>query len=316
MSTSRPRRSVLVDCDTGLDDALAILLLANDPACEIVGVGTVDGNVGPELGAANSLRVLEVAGLGAVPVAVGAAAPLLQVSNHAEFFHGKDGLGDANLAAPTGHWSAESAVEQMLRVARSRPGQISLLAIGPLTNVALALGVEPRLPSLISDLVVMGGAVGSPGNESPWAEFNVAHDPEAAEIVLRAPWRELVLVGLNATSQAMLAPRDVSRLAGSGSAAANFATRILERQMAAYGRFELCDPLAAGLLLDPSLATYQSLPVHVDLDGASTRGATLADRRSSVVELPPEPRPEVLVADKVDHARFLARFLDLLEGAG
>ena len=316
MNMARLGHSVLVDCDTGIDDALAILHLASDPSCEIVGVGTVDGNVDPELGAANSLRVLEVAGLGAVPVAVGAQAPLLQVSSHAEFFHGKDGLGDTNLANPMGHFSQESAVEQILRLARSRPGEITLLAIGPLTNIALALGVEPRLPSLIAKIVVMGGSVGAPGNESPWAEFNIAHDPEAAEMVLRAPWQKLLLVGLNATSQAILEPQHVSRLAAMGSPAANFASRILERQMAAYGRFELCDPLAAGLLLDPSLATYKSLPVHVDLDGASTRGATLADRRISLVELPPEPRPEVEVADEIDHARFLARFLELLEAAG
>ena len=309
-----PRRLLLIDCDTGVDDALAILYLAADQAVEILAVGTVDGNVAPELGAENSLRALEAAGRPSVPVAIGAGAPLLQESRHAEHFHGEDGLGDAHLAPAKSRPTQEGAVEQMVRLARAHPGEISLLAIGPLTNVALALMVEPRLPRLLAEVVIMGGAVACPGNQSPWAEFNIAHDPEAAEIVLRASWRRCTLVGLDVTGQAILEPADHQRLGG--SAPAEFASRILQQQMGANRRFELCDPLAAAILLDPSLATYQELPVSVDLDGLHTRGATIADRRITLAPTAPETRPKVAIAMSVDAARFLFEFANRLGSSG
>jgi purine nucleosidase len=307
-------RAVLIDCDTGVDDALAILYLAADPQVEILAVGTVDGNVAAELGAENSLRALEVAGLLGVPVAVGARAPLLQESRHAEHFHGQDGLGDSHLPPPRSHPTEEGAVEQMVRLARSRPGEVSLLAIGPLTNLALALGVEPRLPELLREVVIMGGAVACPGNQSPWAEFNIAHDPEAAEIALRARWRRLVLVGLDATGQAILDQSQYERLGGSASA--DFASRILAQQMRANHRFELCDPLAAALLVDPTLASYQSLPVSVDLEGRHTRGATIADRRVTLAPTQPETRPVVEIAMSVAADRFLGEFCRRLGSIG
>ena len=302
-----PTRLVVVDCDTGVDDALAIMYLARDPACRILAVGTVDGNVAPELGAENSLRALEAAGRRSVPVAIGARTPLLQPSSHAEHFHGQDGLGDSGLPPPQGQPTSEGAVEQLVRLARERPGEISLLAIGPLTNVALALGVEPALPELLAEVVVMGGAVACPGNESPSAEFNIAHDPEAAEIALRARWRRLVLVGLDATGQAILDQEGYDRLVESPSA--EFATRILAQQMSANRHFELCDPLAAAIMLDPSLATYRTLPVSVELEGRHTRGATIADRRITLGAGFPETRPAVEIAMAVDANRFLAEFI-------
>lgn len=297
---------VLVDCDTGVDDALAILYLAADPQVEILAVGTVDGNVAAELGAENSLRALEVAGRPTVPVAIGARAPLLQESRHAEHFHGQDGLGDSHLPPPGGRPTDEGAVEQMLRLARSQPGEVSLLALGPLTNVALALGVEPRLPELLREVVIMGGAVACPGNQSPWAEFNIAHDPEAAEMVLRARWRRCTLVGLDVTGEAILEPAGHQRLGG--SVAAEFASRILAQQMRTNHRFELCDPLAAAILVDRSLATFQRLPVSVDLDGRHTRGATVADRRTTLAPTEEEARPAVEIAMAVAAGRFLAEF--------
>ena len=315
MSGPGAPRAIVVDCDPGIDDALALLYLAADPGAELVAIGTVDGNVSPELGAANTLRVLDVAGLEGVPVAIGSTRPLLQAQRHAEHFHGRDGLGDSALPPSSRSVSSESAVEQLLRLARHRPGELTLLAIGPLTNLALALMVEPALTSLIPEVVVMGGAVACPGNESPWAEFNIAHDPEAAEMVLRAPWAHLRLVGLDATSQAILGKPEVARLAASSHPAAIFATRILAQQMGMNGQFELCDPLAAGLAMDESLAVFRELLVRVELQGQHTRGSTVADRR--VDNRPPgdEGRPRVAVAFEVDSERFLSRFMARLLGA-
>ncbi len=307
MTGQAERRLVVIDCDPGIDDALAILYLAADPGVELVAIGTVDGNVEPELGAENALRALEMADLRSVPVAVGARSPLLQPSRHAEYFHGQDGLGDSALPPPGRSPSTESAVEQLVRLARLHPGALSLLAIGPLTNVALALSLEPDLPELLREVVIMGGAVFGPGNESPWAEFNIAHDPEAAEIVLRARWRHSVLVGLDATRQAILDLEGESKLAEAGSAQARFALAMLNQQMRANSQFELCDPLAAGILADPSLATYRPMPVSVELEGRHTRGATIADRRVTLAEVV-ETRPQVQVAMQVDSRRFLGTF--------
>ncbi len=311
MTNPNSRRPVVVDCDTGIDDALALLYLASDPAVELVAVGTVDGNVGSELGAANSLRVLDVAALEDVPVAIGARQPLLQEPRHAEYFHGRDGLGDSNLPPSPRSPSSEGAVDQLIRLARSRPGEISLLAIGPLTNLALALSIEPRLPKLLAEVIVMGGAVTCPGNESAWAEFNIAHDPEAAEIVLRGQWARLVLVGLEATGQVVLGEKEFGRLAGSRAAKAMFATRILQQQMTDYARFELCDPLAAALLVDGSLGRYAELPVRVELEGRRTRGATVADRRITIGGSP-ETRPLIQVAIEIDADRFMEGVLSRL----
>ncbi|HUY55468.1 MAG TPA: nucleoside hydrolase [Candidatus Nanopelagicaceae bacterium] len=301
---------MVVDCDAGVDDALALLYLAGDPTVELVAVGTVDGNVPVGVGAQNCLRALDAAGCDAVPVAVGCDRPLLEPSHYADF-HGRDGLGESDLPPSTRPLSPESAVDQLIRLARSRPGELTLLAIGPLTNLAVALMLEPELPVLLREIVVMGGAVACPGNHSPWAEFNVAHDPEAAEMVLRAAWNELTLVGLDATSQAILRPPAVERIAACRSGPARFAIRVLRQQMERRGEFELCDPLAAAICADRSLATRLSTPVQVELRGEHTRAATITDLRSYKTG-PASPRPAVSVAMRIDFDRFLANFLTRL----
>jgi len=308
MSPSQAPIPVVVDCDTGVDDALALLYLAADPGVELVAIGTVDGNVPALLGAQNCLRVLDAAGCGPVPVALGCDRPLLEPPQYAEHFHGRDGLGDSFLPPSTRALSSEPAVEQLTRLARSRPGELTLLAIGPLSNIAVALMLEPELPALLREIVVMGGAVACPGNQSPWAEFNIAHDPEAAEMVLRAGWNQLTLVGLDATGQAILRPPAFARIATCDSGPARFASRILRQQMERNGEFELCDPLAAAICADRSLTSLLSTPVRVELRGEHTRAATIADLRSDKVG-PSSPRAAVSVAMEVDFERFLANFL-------
>lgn len=311
---------ILLDCDTGIDDALAILYLAAQPDAEIVAAGTVHGNVPPELGADNTMRVFTLAGITA-PVAVGAGRPLAQPLHTSEYVHGGDGLGDAATDLPMPQYGPrpEPAAMQLVRLARAHPGELTLLAIGPLTNVALALLLEPALPRLLHRVVVMGGAVAHPGNITPYAEANIWHDPEAAELVLGAGFA-LTLVGLDVTMRALVDTDWLARLAASDSPGARFATRILGHYVDFYSTSlgtrtcSMHDPLAAAVALDPGLATRRETPVHVELRGAHSRGATLADLRPGDLSEQPsvDPRPPVHVLTDADIPAFTDRLLTAL----
>ena len=305
---------ILLDCDTGIDDALMLLYLAplvRSGEIDLVAVGTVHGNVAPEIGALNTLRVLERAGVHDVPVAVGAARPMAQEVDYAHEWHGTDGLGETGLPEPSGRPADVSAPEQIIRLARTHPGELSLLAVGPLTNLAIALLLEPGLPKLVREVIVMGGAFEYGGNMTSHAEANVWHDPEAAELVFAAGW-PLTLVPLDATHPTALDGEWLDRLAAGEGDIARFAARILDFYVTAYGRSlgvrgaVIHDALAAMLTVDPSLGEYAERPVRVELRGDRTRGATLWDRRRYADE---GDRPPVRVAVRTDVAAFQERLL-------
>jgi purine nucleosidase len=306
--------AILLDCDTGIDDALTLLYLAalaRAGDAELVAAGTVHGNVAPDVAAANTRHVLELAGLPRVPVAVGAVAPMAQPARYAHDFHGAHGLGDWGPAAPAGRLAGLSAPEQIIRLARSRPGELSLVAVGPLTNLGIALLLEPALPGLLREVVVMGGAFEHPGNVTSHAEANIWHDPEAAELVLGAPW-PVTLVPLDATHPTAVDGPWLDRLAAADSDIARFASRILEFYVTAYQPAlgvrgaVIHDALAAMLAVDPSLGEYARRPVRVELRGEHTRGATLWDRRATAAA---PGRPAVRVAVRADAAAFRERLL-------
>lgn len=311
----RPR--ILLDCDPGVDDALTLLYLAplvRSGEVDLVAVGTVHGNVAPDVGALNALRVLERAGVSGMPVAVGAARPMAQEVSYAHAWHGTDGLGETGLPAPAGRPSDTTAPEQIVRLARANPGELTLLAIGPLTNLAVALLLEPALPRLFRDVVIMGGAFAHQGNVTGHAEANIWHDPEAAELVLGAGW-PVTLVPLDVTHATALDGEWLDRLAAGEGEIARFATRILKFYADAYRRSlgtrgaVIHDALAAMLAVDPSLAEYAERPVRVELRGERTRGTTLWDRRLYADE---GDRPPVRVAVRVDTAVFRERLLACL----
>lgn len=282
---------ITLDCDTGIDDALAIAYLAAQPGTEIVAAGTVHGNVAPTAGACNTLRVFGIVGIDA-PVAVGAGRPLAQPPHLAANVHGDDGLGGcaADLPMP-GALAGEAAAVQLVRLAREHPGELTLLAIGPLTNVALALLLEPELPELLAGVVVMGGAVEAAGNITAHAEANVWHDPEAADLVLGAGFA-LTLVTLDVTMRALADRAWLDALPAATDPRAAFAARVL----APYADYYITtmgtdgcamhDPLAAAIAVDPSLAGTRAARVDVELRGARTRGATLADLRTGAQTWP------------------------------
>jgi purine nucleosidase len=265
--------------------------------------------------ARNTLRVLEIAGLPDVPVAVGAPRPMAQDLDTAEFVHGDDGLGNTAQPAPGATAAPGSAVEQLVGLARANPGELSLLAIGPMTNLGLALLVEPELPALLRQVVIMGGAFAVPGNVTPHAEANIGHDPEAAQLVMSAGW-PLRVVALDVTHATLLRSPELARLAAGESDVARFAWSILQFYLDVYERrvgeraCPVHDGLAATLLLEPELATWERHVVDVELGQGRTRGATLVDRRWG--EPPRTDRVPVDVAVAVDREEAIAGLLAAL----
>jgi inosine-uridine nucleoside N-ribohydrolase len=315
---------IILDTDPGVDDALAIMYLASQEDAEIVAVGSIHGNVSATLAARNALRVLELVGL-TVPVAVGAARPLAQPLQTAEFVHGEDGLGGHGGAEPLGSTVPESAAEQLVRLARANPGELTLLALGPLTNIALAVLLEPDLPRLLRSVVVMGGAVTVPGNITPYADANFFHDPEAADLVLGAGFPDLTLVSLDTTEQARAGSEWLTAVGTLTGPRAEFANRLLDHYAGFYSQMfgthtcTLHDPLAAALMLEPKLATYREMPLAVELNGTHTRGQVVSDQRliasdAYIATSAGEGRVPVKVAESVDVPRFLDQMYEALKG--
>lgn len=320
MTSSSPRISVLIDTDPGVDDAWAILFLAAQPDVEIVGLGTIHGNVPTATAAANALRILDVAGLSNVPVAVGAEKPLQQPLSTAEIVHGVDGLGGQAGPESSRRPSNESAAEQIVRLARERPGEITLLAMAPLTNLALALRLEPNLPSLLHKVVYMGGAIRVPGNLTAWADANSGHDPEAADEVFRAGL-PMTVVPMDVTELAWVDEKFLAEVAAADTPAAAFASRILETYVGIYSQLMgrtgclMHDPLAAAIMLDPGLAEYEERQVLVELAGHS-RGRTLIDDRGFPAEMSSitDGRPPVRIARTADAHTAMKRVRRALTG--
>ncbi|MBR8740542.1 nucleoside hydrolase [Nocardiopsis sp. MG754419] len=309
--SDRETTRVFVDCDPGIDDAVALAYLAARPEVEILGVGAVFGNNTVAVTAQNALRLLELYGRPEVPVAVGAERPLVQAPRLAEHVHGGNGLGDVELPDPKGEPVAESAAELLVRLARENPGELDVLAVGPLTNVALAIGLEPRLPQLVRRLVVMGGAVEVAGNVGSHAEANIVNDPEAAEAVFAAGF-DLDLVALDITMKTVATAEWLDRLKEVPGDRAERTSAFLDFYAEFYkGIFGLrqCamhDPLAAAVLADPHLVTEAfEAPVRVELTGTLTRGMTVADRR-------PRPRTDERRACRVVTSVSEDAFLDLM----
>lgn len=284
---------VFLDCDTGIDDALTIAYLLARPEVDLVGIGSVMGNVSAELGARNTLDLLSLAGRADVPVAVGAADPLRgRFRGGSPQVHGADGVGGAALPRAEQQPAGETAAAMLSRLARRHPG-LHVLAVGPLTNLALALQADPELPSLVHDVTVMGGAALVPGNLTPAAEANIGHDPEAAAAVFDAAWR-ITLVGLDVTMRCVFEERHRAALAGSAGAVPQALARMLTTYFAYYrpvfGRAScaLHDPLAAAIAIDAlDVASAPTVPITVDTTDGPNRGRTTADLRGRFAGYPP-----------------------------
>lgn len=299
---STERIPIILDVDTGIDDALALALAVTSNHTELVAVTTLAGNVGVDRTTANTLTVLDWLGATDVPVHYGASSPLVRDHVDAAFVHGTDGLGNADLPPSRRARGSDRGPATMIRLANQRPGELTLVCVGPLTNLAIALNVEPGLGERLRRVVIMGGAFNVPGNVTPHAEFNIFCDPEAAMMTFRAALPEVTVVGLDVTHQTAL-PRPAWEAAGGlSSTTAQLVFRICRRTFAERGMdgFFLHDPLALAVALDPTLVITESGWIDVELTG-DERGKTRLSSGGAVK-----------VAKEVDADRFLVRFADAL----
>jgi purine nucleosidase len=314
-------RRMILDVDTGIDDAMAILYALGRPRIRLEALTTTFGNTDVDTATANTLRILELAGRPDIPVARGAGRSLLHpFIKGAEHVHGRNGLGEVALPAPTAKPVAEHAADLIIRMARENPGELTLCAVAPLANVAIALAKAPDIAALLKEIVVMGSTLFHPGVHgivSPMADANFWNDPEAAAIVLRSG-AKITLVGMDVTMKAPLSAAMRREIAGSGGPVGATMMRIAEFYVASYAAMYpgidgcgLHDPLAVAIAEDRSLATTERMAVDVELAGALTRGQMVADRRRTAAE-----RANADVCLTADVERFSRRFVDALSGFG
>ena len=276
-----PKR-ILIDADPGIDDSCAILLALASPEISLEGISIVHGNCSLEQGTINGLSVLELGNARQIPLSKGCEIPLVQPSLLAPETHGNTGLGYAKLPGPQSKPIARHACDFLIERILASPGEITLVAIGPLTNIALAVRQEPRLVHSIRELIIMGGAMRHEGNTTALAEFNTYVDPHAAHIVYHSGM-PITLVPLDVTYQCILTIQDVERLQKIDSPISTFikdTTRFYMEYHDDYQGIEGCvinDPLALALTFAPELCDYQELPVDVDISGGVSMGKTFAD---------------------------------------
>jgi purine nucleosidase len=343
------RTPLILDVDTGIDDSLALLYVAASPDAELVAVTCVSGNIDGAQVAINTRAVLELAGRTDVEVALGREVPLFRQLETTPETHGPQGLGHAVLPPPSRPLSERHGVDVIVEEVRRRPGEIVLVTLGPLTNLALALEKEPDLPRLLKGYTLMGGAFGVSGNTTPTTEWNIHCDPDAAQIVFRA-WSDAmaadstiprpVALGLDVTERARVLPDDIVRLArragstpddsialsqgedpmlATRSVASNPIVRYVADALRFYMEFHahydgfygafIHDPLAAAAALDRSLIETEPLFIDVETKGELTAGMTVADRRGLTGKA-----PNLDVAVEADIPEFLDRLIERVGG--
>lgn len=287
---------LLVDVDTGVDDAIALAYLVAANA-DIRAVSTVAGNVPVDIATENTLRVLHFLGSPDVPVHRGASKPLVAPYRDATHVHGENGLGNAQLPRSPSTVQALAGPAAIIAAAIEHAGELDMLTLGPLTNLAIAINVRPEIVRMIRRVIVMGGAFFVPGNVTPHAEFNVFVDPDAARQVFAAGFDDLGIVGLDATHQTVLSRELWDGIPGNADGAAGLVRKVLQRTFLDRDKtgHYMHDPLAAAVAIDPTVTSGGAFTVTVDREGAA-RGRTRAAASNSGTG--------VQVAQRVDAARF------------
>jgi purine nucleosidase len=296
--------TIILDCDPGIDDALAIAFAAGHPGIEFAGITSVAGNVELAKTTANALAVASFVGAADVPVTAGCAAPLLRPALDAGHVHGESGLGGAVLPPPSRKAEDGHAIDFIIERAAAAPGEITLVATGPLTNIALAVRREPRLPQWVRDFVIMGGSAGR-GNVNHAAEFNIWADPEAAAVVFGAGWT-VRMIGLDVTLRARATAAVQARMREFGVLGSELLLPALSRYADSHnttGEPPVHDVCAVVSVAEPSVFTYTPASVQVETTGRLTSGMTVTDFSSSVI-------PNALVATDIDADRFWAMVLE------
>jgi inosine-uridine nucleoside N-ribohydrolase len=305
------RTKLIIDTDPGVDDAMAIFYAAAHPELDLIGLTTVFGNVPVATATRNALWMVELAGR-AIPVAEGAAAPMVQpLPPHPDFVHGVEGFGDLPPVQPMGQADPRPAAQHLSEITAAQPGEVTICAVGPLTNLADALALDPAIARNVARVVVMGGAVTCPGNVNEHAEANIWNDPHAAAAVFKADW-PVTLVGLDVTEQVTCSPGDFEGLARAAPVIGGF----LDRAVRFYFDFHrskhdldgchMHDPTAVIAITDPKLFELREAPVSVTLEGEAAGRTRFGPEGSG---------PAVRVCTGVDAHAVRARFLEVTGNA-
>ena len=305
-------RKIIIDCDPGIDDALALVYAHGHPGLALAGLTTVAGNVSLDKTTANALRIRDFLGVAGVPVVAGSPGPLLRSAIDARDVHGESGLGLVELPDPASGPDPGHAADFIIEQVRAAPGEITLIAVGPLTNIALAVRRYPALTTEVSDFVIMGGSAGR-GNVTPAAEFNIAADPEAAAIVFGAGWT-VTMVGLDVTLQARADTAVRARLGTLGRLADDLMLPVIAGYRApgtppagggqAPDGPAVHDVCAVAHVAEPGLLSFTPAQVQVETTGRLTAGMTVTD-----FAVPAQQR-NALVATGIDVPRFWDTALD------
>ena len=277
-------KHIILDTDAGIDDALAFIIAFNSPELKVEAVTTVAGNVNHTKGHKNAKRLLEFLAVEDVPVCAGAVTPLVKKLGHAEEFHGKTGLGDSTLSEPTMKTDPRSAVDIILEKADELGKNLTLVAVGPLTNIAVAILADPMLPEKVDKLVIMGGAFNltpyGHGNANSVAEFNIWLDPEAGKIVFNSGI-PMVAAGLDTTTHPdyRMSREMFEGIVAKGNRTTDLVNDLCRSLVERFNGFSLHDPQAMAYVIDPTMFTTEKYKVDVECTGELTRGMTVVERR-------------------------------------
>ena len=327
LAQAAPRR-VIIDTDPGTDDAMAIILALNSPEFKVEALTVVPGNVDARQGLENALKIVSLAGRCDVTVAGGAQHPLNQKLITAQFWHGKNGLANVELPPTKCKADPRFGPDLIIEMIHKYPHEITLIPVGPLTNIALAVSKDPSIATLVKNIVIMGGSI-TGGNVNGAAEANIYNDPEAAQIVFNAGWM-VTMVGSDVGERTLITRKYLAELQSSHGPQSDFIAKIADfyltrSEKSGYSGAAMYDPLAVGIALDPTLGTLKEMHVDVETKGEFTRGETVANRMGSnennvlhgdhyEIEGSIELKPNARVCLASDAERFLNLFISRIRG--
>jgi inosine-uridine nucleoside N-ribohydrolase len=326
-SLSAATRKIIFDTDPGTDDAMALMLALNSPELDVRAITVVPGNVTAKQGLENALRMVSLANRCDIPVAAGAEHPLFQKLITAEFWHGKNGLADIELPASKCKADGRYGPDLIIALIHASPHEITLVPVGPLTNIALAVERDPSIVPLVKEVILMGGSIKG-GNVNAAAEANIYNDPEAAQIVFQAGW-PLTMVGLDVGDKTLLGKRELDKLASTHGPMNDFILGVAKFLVALSEKYgdsgtPMYDPLAVGVAIDATLVTAPLMHVEVETRGEFTRGETVANRRNEIernvlhgdryiIEGLDKVEPNAKVCTEVQADRFLQLFVSRIQ---
>jgi purine nucleosidase len=322
------KHRVIIDTDPGTDDAMAILLALNSPELEVEAISVVPGNVDGKQGLENALKLVSLANRCDIPITAGAEHPLMQKLYTAEYWHGKNGLADLELPASKCKVDPHFGPDLIIELVHRYPHEITLIPVGPLTNIALAVSKDPSIVGLVKDIVIMGGSI-SGGNVDGAAEANIFGDPEAAQIVFTVGWM-VTMVGSDVGERTLMLPRHLKELQSTrgpeNDVVSDIAKFYIDRsEKNGWDGAAMYDPLAVAVVIDPTLVKWKEMHVDVETKGDYTRGETVANRMGAneknvlhgdhyEIEGYDVLKPNARVVLSSDAERFLSMFISRVKG--